>query len=197
VRCPPLCAHALAPNRDHHPGSRLTRSSRGRAAAVGPEHGAGHSFLWPSPAAALGPRWPVASPSPPVKTSRHHPAAITTWPAPWQYRTIKGEGGATLGATVAPGPHQSQRHGAQPTGPAPLLPPARSSPAPPPAARTSPLSRTPLPASGGKPGDGTPTPPVSICPVRKFFQKIIPGKITPPGDGTQPKNFHIKNSSGT
>ena len=38
------------------------------AAAVGPEHGTGHSFLWKPPAAALGPRWPVASPSPPCES---------------------------------------------------------------------------------------------------------------------------------
>ena len=45
--------------------------------------------------------------------------------------------------------------------------PRASRPPPPPT-----LRRTPLPAPGGKPGEGTPTPPVSICPVRKFFQKI-------------------------
>ena len=46
------------------PGAGPGAWSGDRAAAVGPEHGAGHSFLWPPPAAALEPRWPVASPSP-------------------------------------------------------------------------------------------------------------------------------------
>ena len=50
--------------------------------------------------------------------------------------------------------------------------------APPPPCSLPALGRPPLPAHGGKPGDGTPTPRVSIWTVRKFFQKIIPGKET-------------------
>ena len=41
----------------------------------------------------------------------------------------------------------------------------------------APGTRPPLLAPGGKPGDGTPTPPVSIWFVRKFFQKIISDKF--------------------
>jgi hypothetical protein len=77
---PLLCAYAHAPNAEHYPGNRPRgRSrewSRGRGVAVGPEHGAGHSFLWPPPAAALGPRSPVTSPSPscdgPLPSPRLH-----------------------------------------------------------------------------------------------------------------------------
>ena len=77
----------------------------------------------------------------------------------------------------------------------PLLPGHRSPPQPyispvGPSARPAgaPGTRPPLPAPGGEPGDGTPTPPVLICPVRKFFHFSIRGKSEPPGDGTRP-NF--------
>jgi hypothetical protein len=48
-----LCAHAHAHNLTTTPGTGPGASpgtcSRGGAAAAGPEHGAGHSFLWPPP----------------------------------------------------------------------------------------------------------------------------------------------------
>jgi len=44
------------------PGNR--NRPRHRGAAAGPEQGAGHSFLWPSPAATLGPRSASRPPSP-------------------------------------------------------------------------------------------------------------------------------------
>ena len=52
----------------------------------------------------------------------------------------------------------------------------------------APITRTPLPAPGGKVGDGTPVPPWSRCPVRKIFQKINPG-IIHTGDGTRRQYF--------
>jgi hypothetical protein len=49
-------------------------------------------------------------------------------------------------------------------------------------------TRPPLPTPGGKGGDGTPVPPWSRCPVRKFFQKFSSDKTeniptTPRGIG--------------
>jgi hypothetical protein len=56
-----------------------------RAAAVGPEYGAGHSFLWPPPAVALGPRLASRSPLAPTVTARRRPrpgaTAAAAWPA--------------------------------------------------------------------------------------------------------------------
>lgn len=44
------------------------------------------------------------------------------------------------------------------------------------------------------PGTGTPAPPVLIWPVRRFFQKFIPGKIgRPPRDGTRSQKFYKQN----
>ena len=55
--------------------------SRGKTAAAGPEHGAGHSFLWPSPAARRCPRLSSCPPSPlPPCPTRYAapPAGATT-----------------------------------------------------------------------------------------------------------------------
>jgi len=149
---PLLCAYAHAPNAEHHPGNRPRgRSrewSRGRGVAVGPEHGAGHSFLWPPPAAALGPRSPVTSPSPscdgPLPSPRLH-----------RHRCLASRRGPL---SLRPRPDAGAL-----------------------------ATRPPLPASGGKPGDGTPTPPVSICPVRKVFSFFDPGKIGSPPPGMAPQ----------
>ena len=96
---------AYAPNRDAAPGTGPGADpgawSRGRAAAVGPEHGAGHSFLWPPPAAALEPRWPVTSPSPPCDNPspsprRHNRCRLTNrrGPLPLGPRPAAGASGA-------------------------------------------------------------------------------------------------------
>jgi hypothetical protein len=82
---PPFCAHAHAHNRNTGPGTGPGAGpgewSRVNVAEVGPEHGARHSFLWPPPSNLGGQSHPHR---PPVKTGRrHHPAVITTWPAPW------------------------------------------------------------------------------------------------------------------
>ena len=198
----PLCAHAHAPNRDRHPGNRPRRRSRGwsrdRAAAVGPEHGAGHSFLWPPPAAALEPRWPVAIPiAPPVTTSRRPP--LSSPPGP-RHGVVdhQGEGGATLEATVAPGPHRSHHHRSTTDRPPPCpgrpWSPARASR--PPRRRaagpfTVPLFR-PLEAKSGM---GLLPPRYQYAPSGNFFKKSFPGKY-PPGDGTQGENFTQENLVG-
>jgi len=122
------------------PGGCPGAWSMGRAAGLEPEHGAGHSFLWPPPAAALGPRSPVTSPSPscdgPLPSPRLH-----------RHRCLASRRGPL---SLRPRPDAGAL-----------------------------ATRPPLPASGGKPGDGTPTPPVSICPVQNFLLKLSPGKKTP------------------
>jgi hypothetical protein len=105
----------------------------------------------------------------------------------------QGEAGVTLEVAVTPLAPSDPPPRCTPDRPPPSCPgrpwsPARGAPASPPPLRQAPFTRPPLPAPGGKPGDGTPTPPVSIWTVRKFFQKIIPGKI-PPGDGTRRQHF--------
>ena len=133
------------------PGACPGAWSRGRTAAVEPEHGEGHSLLWPRPAAAR--RTSVgqsAPPSPlPVTALSPRPSATATdaWPA--------------AGDCCPLGPRPDAG---------------------------APGTRPPLPAPGGKPGDGTPTP-WSICPVRKFFLKNHSRGITPHPDGTRPQKL--------
>ena len=141
--------------------------SRGIAAAVGPEHGAGHSFLWP-PAAALEPRWPVASPSPPCDNQPpppprcHHHLARTM-----VMRTIKGRAVPPRGYR-GPCPHRRHHH-RRSTDRHPPPCPGRHGyrpgvPLPPPLRRPVPLPRLPtlrLPSTPriagvaqGRPGGG-------------------------------------------
>jgi hypothetical protein len=67
------------------PGASPGTCSRGTTAAVGPEHDARHSFLWPPPEAALGPRWPVTTPIALPVTARRRPRPgakdTAAWPA--------------------------------------------------------------------------------------------------------------------
>jgi hypothetical protein len=143
-----------------------------RAAAAGPEHGAGHSFLRQPPAPALEPRWPVASTPP---RCHHHLA---------HHGNVESSrrGRRHPGGYRDPSPHRRHHHDAQRTGPCPypgrLWSHVQGSRPSPTAAPAGSLPRTPLPAPGGEPGDGTPTPPVSIWTVRKFFQKFNPRKET-------------------
>ena len=124
------------------------------------------------------------------------PYRRTTWPTSW-YRPPGGEAGTTLrlpwplNPTGATPPTGAQRIGS-PGPPCPGRPwsPARVSwSAPAASLRQAPFPCTP--SSGPwrqTPGLGTSYPPWSRCPVRKFFQKIIPG-IIPPGDGTRRQHF--------
>ena len=137
---------------------------------------------------------------PPVTTSRRHrPAVITTW------RTMVCR--PSRGGRCHPGgcrgpwtPPDATTTGAQRTGPRPLpWPPMVTGPgfpASPTAARRPLPTRPPLPAPGGKPGDGTPTPPVSICPVRKFFHFSVRGKSEGPRGRDPPQFFTQQNSAG-
>jgi hypothetical protein len=92
------------------------------------------------------------------------------------------KGDSTLGATVPLGPYR--RPPPVHNGPAPPRPLALAAhghrpetPGHPLPLRQAPFTCPPLPAPGGKCGDGTPVPPWSRCPVRKFFQKINLDKI--------------------
>ncbi len=122
--------------------------------------------------------WGIGS-SPSVSRGHVGPAAACTdGPATHRLRIPDPTGRRHPGATEVPGPYRRHHHRCTTDRPRPcpgrLWSPAQGSrPSPPPRRCVPP--RTPLPAPGGKPGDGTPTPPVSRCPVRKFFQKIIPG----------------------
>ena len=140
---PPLCAHTLAPNRDHHPGADPSAGS-GKWSSSRPR--AWHRTFSLMAAARRRPRTSVASRIPiaaPV-TARQPPS-----PRLHRHRSL-----ASL------------------RGPLPLSPrPRRRRPG-----DTSPLFS---PAPGGKVGGGTPVPPRSRCPVRIFFQKIIPGELPP------------------
>ena len=140
------------------PGAGPGAWSRGRAAAVGPEHGAGHSFLMA--AARRCPRTSVGQ-SPP-----HRPSCDSPPPSPRRHR------------------HRclASRRGPLPLGPRPDA--------------GAPGTRPPLPAPGGKPGDGTPTPPVLYAWSGPNFFDIyvlhsgeIPAEDTPRVMGPRPKNF--------
>jgi len=61
------------------PGAGPGAWSRGRTAAVEPEHGEGHSLFWPPPAAALAPAPP---PSLPGHVGNCCPSALDPTPAP-------------------------------------------------------------------------------------------------------------------
>jgi hypothetical protein len=104
-----------------------------------------------------------------------------------------GESVATLGAAAAPGPHRRRHHRSITDRP---LPPALAAHGPgppgqpPPPRRPAVPVRPPLPGPKGKPGDGTPTPPYRICPVRirppyfrlyRFVPRGDPGLEHPPG----------------
>jgi hypothetical protein len=144
LRPRPCPNRTTAPATD--PGAGQGAWSRVRAAAVGPEHGARHSFLWPPSEAAR--RTSVG------QSPTHHPSCDSPPPSPRRHH---------------------HRCLASLRGPLPLGHRRR---------RRRPWYTSPSPAPGDKPGDGTPTPPVSICIVRKFFQNYNPdksGKIPTPG----------------
>ena len=162
---PPLCAHAHAPNRDRRPGNRPRRRSRGM------EWGQGSSsrprawrqtfFLMAAPAAVLGPRVGSRLPIAPPVTARRR--RPRPGPAPPPPLPWPAGVGKRTAAPMALDP----------------------------AAGALRRTRPPLPAPEANPETGTPYPPWSRCPVRKFFQKIIPGngKSTPRVMGPGPQKF--------
>ena len=166
----------------NRPKRRLREWNRDRAAAVGPEHSVRHSFLLPSPAAALGPRAQRflggglfssadftrnVPPPPPLSLASHHPHRPSC-DSPRPPRP-----GAT--ATAA-WPAAGDRC------------PSALDPTP-----AFPGTRPPLPDPREQSGDWDSYPPWSRCPVRKFFSKFLPRKSRPPRHRPAPKNFITKN----
>jgi hypothetical protein len=119
---------------------------------------------------------PAPSSPPPVSAASPQPSAHTLGPRRQTRRPRRHARPALAHArthayTSTPGPHAC-----------------------PPASRCRPSSPTGEGAwrltQKGKPGDGTPTPPVSICSARKFFQNIFlvnPGKQPPRSWDPRPK----------
>jgi hypothetical protein len=162
--------------------------SWGRAAVVAPEHGAGYSFLWPLPAAVLGPsvgpcppRTHGAAGQAPVEAlpDRGCPGCLPYLPGRVAHAHACPDGHALLLCPIGRGGGYALS--CCPWCPLPCLRPApcccrrpqRLSPStaswvaaawPPPLPPAGPV-RPPLPAPGGKVGDGTPTPLVKMpCP---------------------------------
>jgi hypothetical protein len=156
------------------PGQRNRPKRRDRdcgVEAAGPNHGAGHSFLYPPPGPAPltrpvpDPYWierPGPAPQLPCSLfSGSHPTARLPWlpalPAP-----------SVAVAQPSPPPEPPPT---QPPLP-PLLLRGTTAPPPPPGSAPARLESHPGPGPELKPRDGTPNPPSLICSVRTATHKI-------------------------
>ena len=160
---PRPCPLPGPPPRQQVPSAGSGAWSRGRAAAIEPEHSKVHSLFWPPPATALKPRWPVASPSLPYYDRSPLPLGTAV------LLTIKGRAAPPLGLPWHLDP-AATTSGVQRTG-------SRPSPWPPmvtgpglrahhPAAAPGSLPLVPLfPGPGAKPKTGLLLPLVKMpCP---------------------------------
>ena len=160
-----------------------------------------HSFLsygrHPQP---LGPRCPVASPSPSCDNQPPPPPRCHHHLSRAMAQTIQGRAASPLGLLWPLDPTGATTFGGQRIGQRPPCPgrpgsPARGARSQHHWRRAAPFHLYPSSRSQGQTRGWDSYPPVPICPVRKFLQKLSPGKKTPWGRDP-PQFFTQKNSAG-
>jgi hypothetical protein len=93
--------------RTREPGQAQRQGQGCGVGAAGPEHGAGHSFLCPSPAGTLRPRLSSRPPSPPCPTRYATPpggATTSSVDLAWQRATLYAASPAARSAPLRSGP---------------------------------------------------------------------------------------------